>query len=73
MYLELSRHIIVMPVVLSMAQLNLLGHNDQIKEIYDFLNHVMSLVPVVLKCDAKCIINDSILCIRARQVKQGME
>ena len=60
----MSEHIFVMSMVLSMAPLHSLDHNDQ-----NNVKNVMPLVPALLSCDANCIINGTIRC---RQLKQGV-
>ena len=59
-------------MVLSMAPLHSLCHNDQNEVKHDFVSHVMPLVPGLLSCDAKCISNGIILFTRWRQLKQGV-
>ena len=41
----MSIHIFVMPMVLSMASLHSLGHNNQNEVKNDFFSHLMPLVP----------------------------
>ena len=47
-------------MVLSMAPLHLLGHNDQNEVKHDFFSHMMPWVPALLPGDANCIINGTI-------------
>ena len=51
MYLQMSRHIFVIPIVLSMAPLHSLSHNDQNKVKHDVFSTVIPFVPEV-PCDA---------------------
>ena len=60
----MSRHIFEKPMVKPMAQLHSLDHNDQNEVTHDFFSHVTPLVPALLSCDAKYIINGTILFIR---------
>ena len=60
-YLDMSRHILGMAMVLSMAPLHSLGHNDQNDVKHYFFSHVMPLVPALLSCGAKCITSGIIL------------
>ena len=59
----------VMPMVLSMEPLHSLGHNDQMTWNMTF-SHVMPLVPIVLSCDANCIINGTILFNSMKKIKK---
>ena len=66
----MSRHIFGMPMLLPMAPLHLLSHNDQNEVKPYFLNHGMPLVLALLSYN--CIISSTILFIRWRQLKQSM-
>ena len=52
----------------SMVLLHSLGH-DQNEVQYDIFGHVMSLGPVLEKCDADSVVNGTIAFLRARQLK----
>ena len=58
-------------IVLSMATLYSLGHNNQNEVKQDFFSHIMPLAPALLSCDANCITNGTIFFIRYRKLKKG--
>ena len=68
-WLDMSRHIFVMPMVFSMAPLHSLGPNDQNEVKHDFFRYLVPLVPALLACDTNWIIKDIISFIRWRQLK----
>ena len=63
MCLEMHRHFFGMSIVLSMAPLLSLCHNDQNEVKHDISGHGMLLVPALLSYDANCIISSTILFI----------
>ena len=48
MYLDMSRHIFGMPIMLSMTPLHSLSYSDKNKMKHDFLSYVIPLVPSLL-------------------------
>ena len=56
----MSRHIFVMPMVLSLASLLALGQGDQNEVKHNVFSHMMPLIIALLSCVANCIINDTI-------------
>ena len=48
-------------MVLPMAPLHSLGHNDQNEVKHDFFSHMMPLTPELLQCDPNYIINGIIV------------
>ena len=57
MYLDLSRHFLVILIVLSITPFHPLGHNDQNEVKHDFFSHVMPLFSALLSYDENRIIN----------------
>ena len=55
--LTISRPIFMMPMVLSMAILHSLGHNDQNDMKHLLFSQLIPLLPALLSKDANCIIN----------------
>ena len=49
-----------MPMVLSVAPLHSLGHNDQTEVKHDVFSHLIPLVPTLLSFDTKCTVGISV-------------
>ena len=56
--------VIVIAMVLLMAPLHSLNHNNENQVKHDFFSNVMLLVSVLLSCDANCIMIGIIVFIR---------